>query len=776
MVETREELWQRQRGLVRAAFVKVLQEAVPPSEIWETGWHSRREMGALQKQLKRLEYEPQLPIGGEEERRIAAKLSRLIEKVEQDRSRLPLNLLRSLRVLRRKYRSLDGRYYILKPLREKTQDLWEMQLARSAEEDDVELKRACELAAKGAPEAKSDFYLEPLYVLQRVDGNRNRMVRVINVHGAASEILPLPSDFFASPLEFRKWLLNASNSASWHGGQNELTGLQEDIGASLWDRLAVEVPIRGYHEESKIWFFDDVAYAPGDLDKHGKPGKAHLLFQDHHGLFWWKGKGYRLTEKDQEGQAFVQSTPKMHPQERVTDEQVRDFFRELSHKLMDALGGYSAFLVLGAMASYAWGPELYAEHAGFPGLWVHGDPQQGKSSISRWGRWMWGYEGVKSMKGIPLLNSTRAGMSIALQQYSYLPVWFEEFQAHPERWLVEMIKGIFGRESGIKKTFDEVAREIRAGVIITGVGTCDDAQVRSRFAHVIVSKSNRRADHYKWLQTESRPKYRWIGRYLMENRAEFARLASGQMRHWMESDLLQECESRVRLVHASAYASFAALAAMLGSHDAEELRAFKQFILEHTLEADKEAREQVYLNDFWMTLLAAIKAGEFGETAAELGRYLKILAAWNAPCPVSEAQRLRGEQDPFCRWESLFLFLTMDVVDRVCAYKRKLGETMKVTLSDLRAQLRTRPYWRAPKGDSHRQRFVGSANGQGCWCIALDQHELGLVQVPDGVFEESFLKPDGSYWPKEEWVDPRKGELFYIVDRLKPRQAELSAK
>jgi len=35
--------------------------------------------------------------------------------------------------------------------------------------------------------------------------------------------------------------------------------------------------------------------------------------------------------------------------------------------------------------------------------------------------------------------------------------------------------------------------------------------LRSRCAHVMVSASRRRADHFRWFEEESRAKYRWMG-------------------------------------------------------------------------------------------------------------------------------------------------------------------------------------------------------------------------------------------------------------------------
>jgi hypothetical protein len=43
--------------------------------------------------------------------------------------------------------------------------------------------------------------------------------------------------------------------------------------------------------------------------------------------------------------------------------------------------------------------------------------------------------------------------------------------------------------------------------------------LRSRYAHVMVSASRRRADHFRWFQQESRAKFCFIGRYLIRKRS-----------------------------------------------------------------------------------------------------------------------------------------------------------------------------------------------------------------------------------------------------------------
>ena len=65
-----------------------------------------------------------------------------------------------------------------------------------------------------------------------------------------------------------------------------------------------------------------------------------------------------------------------------------------------------------------------------------------------------------------------------------------------------------------------------------------------------------------------------------------------------------------------------------------------------------------------------------------------------------------------------------------------------------------------------------------CWCIDPAQHELGLQPVTDEDFEQSLhpepteLVPDPSgIWLNEEaWIDPRKGDLFELIQSLTPQK------
>jgi hypothetical protein len=449
--------------------------------------------------------------------------------------------------------------------------------------------------------------------------------------------------------------------------------------------------------------------------------------------------------------------------------------------LYDTIGGYGGCLALGAILAYGAGPEIYDRFTNFPGLWLHGETQQGKSSVARWLMRIWGFD-VDA--GLALKDSTKVGIAIALQQYGNLPVFLEEFQPNAPDWMVEKIKNIFGRESGSKKTFDEGDRKILTNVIVTGVATCMDAQVRSRYAHVQVSASNRRANHYEWFQAEC-DKFVYLGRYIMRHRKPFATRVVELLREWMASPAMKVINERSRLVHGAAYAAYAALSELLGLNEVKLLEAFRSYLVEHCTTAVAEVQEQVNVNQFWRDLLDGLKSDAFGVTAGERARVFKVLEKPTSALPpeITAQQRRDGVEDSFRSWKGCYLYFNPGpVIDMLRAYKRRQGRDLPLDRQDLRAQMRTKAYWVEPRkrngesADAHRQKFgYASKTAELCWCIDMDKHELGFRPVTDEEWELSKYVDEqleqGTFLASNEWIDPRKGDLFAIVDALKGRES-----
>jgi hypothetical protein len=509
------EIWEKVADNIRIEFLQVLKAALPVNEIRQAGIFDSQAERIIHAKIDRISREPELPVGGDDTDIIARRLQRLGNKLKNDDERLPSKARAFLFSLAKKHLKLKGRYYILKDLKDDTLAKWREYEAKAHSRDDVELKRACEIVLKGIPQHISDFYVKPEFVLVKVNGKRERLLSMHNVYGKSSKLISLPSDVFAQTSRLREWLLNSLSGATWAAGERELNRLQADISAALSHREVYEIAVRGYDEETHMWFFGDVAYT----------SDCKEMFANQLGVIWHQGRGYRLSDKDQEGEPFIQKEPMMHPQVPFTDAQTCELFQNISQKLFDTIGGYGGYLALGSMLAYGAGPEIYKKFNAFPGLWIYGEPYQGKTSVSRWLMRIWG---LMIDAGMQLPDSTKVGLSILVQQQGDLPAWLEEYQHDCLDWLLQKIKGFYNRESGGKKTFGEERRRILTSVIVTGVATSSDSQVRSRYTIIHVAEANRIKDHYEWFEANA-PAFYLIGRYIMRNRVEFARLFMEQM-------------------------------------------------------------------------------------------------------------------------------------------------------------------------------------------------------------------------------------------------------
>jgi hypothetical protein len=317
-------LWAGVADKIRAEFLQVIQAAVRVGEVRQAGFFDAAAEHLIHAKIERLAQVPELPVGGEDTDRVARRLQRLANKLTLDADRLPLKARAYLFSLAKKYLLLKGRYFIWKELRDEPRARWEEYEAKAHAREDVELKRACEIVLSGIPQSISDFYIRAEYVLVKTNGKRERFVTLHNVHGKSSKLIALNSAQFTQTSKFREWALDSLAGAAWSGGEREVNRLQADFSAAVSHREVYEIAIRGFDDEqTHMWFFGDVAYTP----------ECQELFANRLGVIWHQGQGYRLSDKDQEGEPFVQQEPLLHPQVPFSEEQTCKLFQEVSHKL-----------------------------------------------------------------------------------------------------------------------------------------------------------------------------------------------------------------------------------------------------------------------------------------------------------------------------------------------------------------------------------------------------------------------------------------------------------
>ena len=763
--------WERHGAVIRQQMEQVIHESLTLAELAKSGRHSRQVEKWFDREVDRLLYEPQLASGRHDEAHASVFLNRVARKLDNEsEGRLPGNARSHLQMLAMKCRELAGRYYIFKPWSEPVRLAWEKARKAAQGAEDVEALRIADIVLKGIPQWITDFVVEPLYVLVKVNGTRVRVVRIRNVHGEVTPPLHWPAEEYSSPKPMRIWLANNANCANWAAGERELNYMGMDVGQQLVGKEVVEVALRGHHHASGIWFYADCAL------KDGKP-----LTRDKNGVYWLDGKGYLPSERDQEGEHFRQGPtpqvpgPFMHPLVTVTDDEARKICQFALGEFFDCLGGYAGWLAMGAALALYGAKEMLGAYSAVPGLWTNGEPAQGKSSVVRWLTWFFGFT---RRAGTPLPGSTQAAWRSALTQYGDMPLWMEEFQPHSEKWTIDMLKACYDRTGAIKKTFGDLPRDIRVGAMVTGVATSSDAQLRSRYCHVLVCAKNRIKfdnDRYKRMEAYAEKEFYKLGRFILAHREEFGRIMVEQVGHWIKDPKLMSCDDRSRIVHGAAYGAIFALVTLLQSHEAKQLREFKEFLRYHIEGAQRDVRDQLYVTMYFEHLLGAERSNQFGYSATDLRRYMKVSDKPldddfpTADAAVSPRQRELGRERAWCAWKGKRLYLVCQgTVEVVMAYRRTLGITENLSRKDLHDQLKGRPYLVPPPPcGSHQVRFACAAR-EIAWCVDLDQHEMGRLEVSDEEFEAS-LHPTGDpeVWvERAEWKDPRKGPLYALVERL----------
>jgi hypothetical protein len=239
----------------------------------------------------------------------------------------------------------------MRPVKPETAEkLYEMIAAERAESNvNYEKVWYYELKLKGTPQPVANFWMECFFTLRKVDGSRDRIVVLRNIHKEATGLVELDSEAFSQPSKFRVWLNDQGNFV-WKAGEREMQDLQLDIAHEAAFREVDQVAAFGWHEESGLWFVDDCAFAGGQE-----------LLPDEHGVYWWEGRGYQFSKSGKDGQDFRQGRPRMHPGEVLQvgnaaggerafsmasavdakDEggALGDLFGELAMRLNEALGG-----------------------------------------------------------------------------------------------------------------------------------------------------------------------------------------------------------------------------------------------------------------------------------------------------------------------------------------------------------------------------------------------------------------------------------------------------
>jgi hypothetical protein len=768
------------RPAIQAQFLNVLQQAIPVADLSKARRFDPATEQIIKDRVEVRTYSPALPWGGQAEQKLARDLRQLAAGKLRDWAG-------RVTALAEAYERTKGWYYELK-LSEQHSDKLQRELQAAATSEEIRFLR---LALEGTPSLVAPLQVIPLYVLVKPDGSRHRLVRLKNIRGEISPVAALDEDSLTGCREWRRWLARQGNYG-WEKGEHALQALQRDLNFVLARREVLQLVHYGGESPGKPWFLDDCAFA----------GDGAVIRPNEEGIYGHEGRGYSFVRDPEKnipiggnGQLFrLKGAPRMQPDlglvfgpdggpqlaaGRPDDPQaVRELLGNLMVALNASFGGYDGLMLLASTIAYFAGPEVFRWRNEFPGIWIYGPKGGGKTFTAKWLCALHGFSDLDG--GLGLKTSTAAGVQIMLGQYANQPAWVDEFKENElrEPRVIGVIHSGFNREVPSKHAEDGRPDTIRTSCLVTGETTCGNSATMSRFVTALAARERREGTEaeqlarFNWLQ-DHRRYFFVIGRAVLRQRGQFAARLIEHLTAWERLPALAGTDSRGRYCHGISYAAWLALNEIIPVCAASQLAQFQKWLIEKTKTSTCEVADRLALQLFFKDLVNMQVTGWFGKTAEEISRYFKVVKNRNAPPRFSERQLKDAADDPRRDLKAPCLAIRPGPVFALWhKYLRHQGRDTPQSQSDVQAELKVCAYYVPGPRQGHQMKFGrGARSNSYCWLIDLARFEdFGLREVSDEAWEQSFYQDGDSNCgviPASEWVDPRKGELFTLVDALK---------
>ena len=465
---------------------------------------------------------------------------------------------------------------------------------------------------KGVPEPLSDFTISCEYKLHTSDSKTIRLVRIRNKQGQVNErLLRLDATSMCRTSNFREWAYDTGLGVPKFG-EKDLQNLVEDMDHHSAFRDIYEVNTYGSHPQSGLWFFGDCAIAPDGA----------ILETDTQGIIWYEGIGYQVeapTDEAEISTGFEQGAPKLLSPHGVVDPLKISDAELLSHMgndFLEMIGGYDSWAAIGLFFASAAAPELLAKYGGHPGVFLHGNLSEGKTTSMRL---LMRIHGFKALDGISIEPTTEVAMARALSHYSCLFLWFDEFRQNNLKdrpGKLTIIRDAYNRGSAAKGYMHDPrkTRMVRPNTTacVTGESSSSDGATKSRFITLNISKmrrGQRSKESLARVQKES-PHYYQIFRFIMTHRKEFVATTMHILDDAMEKHKETVPNERIRFVHLAAYAAFAATVTLLDSELIENMKAFEDGIALHAQKAMDDVTDETFLQTFWRHVISGVHNGE----------------------------------------------------------------------------------------------------------------------------------------------------------------------
>lgn len=408
-----------------------------------------------------------------------------------------------------------------------------------------------------------------------------RELEFINEFGTRSSSFTIESDAMASPDKFRTFCLRKGDF-SWKGSLDDLMTIWESEFLMMDEgRYIVEADHVGWIESEKIWLFGNVAINATGEEK--RPDKNGIIWMDRKGI---KTSALSVTT----GKASIEEgIPYLNTGAKVE-------ITEVLKKLSESIGDNEAAVALGWVSAVPFMEDVFDYCGSFPFLFITGQTTSGKSTVAEWLMRFFGVEGG----GKALSQTTSVAIQRLLAYYSCLPTFLDEYRNSKEIIpKTGFLRNVYNRQSsgkGIKAEFGLREAKVRGTLIVAGEETPRDPALLSRFIPLFISRKNRRANHYRWFQS-NKGKFSAHLYDILRRRAELRQTYARVFKEWQDRFVQKGIEDRLALNYATVVAGHAVA---FGESDV----SFADWLVKETAAVQEEQREERAISVFLEDLLA----------------------------------------------------------------------------------------------------------------------------------------------------------------------------
>lgn len=435
------------------------------------------------------------------------------------------------------------------------------------------------------PERVSNFVIKVVATHDTPEGIK-RELEFVNEFGSRSSSFTIEAEAMSSSDKFRTFCLRKGDF-SWKGSLEDLMTIWESEFLIMDEgRYIVEADHVGWVESEKVWLYGNVA-----IGFDAKTGEAREWRPDKNGVFWMDKKGIKVS-------ALSVTTGKASIEEGIPYLNIgaKVDMKEVLKKFSESIGENEASVLLGWITAVPFMEEIFDYCGSFPFLFITGQTTSGKSTVAEWAMRFFGVEG----SGKALSQTTSVAIQRLLAYYSCVPTFLDEYRNSKEIIpKTGFLRNVYNRQSsgkGIKAEFGLREAKVRGTLIVAGEETPKDPALLSRFIPIFISRANRKANHYRWFQS-NKSKFSSHMYDVIRNRSTLGPVFAKAFKEWQDKFTSRGIEDRLALNYAAVVAGY------IVAFGEDDIR-FSDFLIKETAAVQEEQREERAISVFLDDLLA----------------------------------------------------------------------------------------------------------------------------------------------------------------------------